>query len=66
VLVIEEGGAGLTSTEMDLRMLLYVLGRERTLDALLDLAHAAGLTLLSVTPVGQRAIVELRRSYGEH
>jgi SAM-dependent methyltransferase len=59
VLVIEEGGAGLTSTEMDLRMLIYVLGRERTLDALLDLAHTAGLTLGSVTPVGHRAIIEL-------
>jgi hypothetical protein len=59
VFLIEEGGAGLHSTEMDLRMLLYVRGRERTLDELAALAGAAGLELGTVTPVGQRAIVEL-------
>jgi 2,7-dihydroxy-5-methyl-1-naphthoate 7-O-methyltransferase len=44
---------------MDLRMLAYFLGRERSLDRLTDLAHEAGLALGTVTPIRLRSIVEL-------
>src|SRR4051794_3267742 len=54
---IEPGGSA--STEMDLRMLTYFLGRERGLEQLIDLAAEAGLALDSVTPVRLRSIVEL-------
>jgi SAM-dependent methyltransferase len=47
------------STEMDLRMLAYVLGRERSLDRLTDLAREAGLALGTVTHARLRSIVEL-------
>ena len=47
------------STEMDLRMLAYFLGRERSLDRLTDLAHDAGLALGTVTPARLRSIIEL-------
>jgi SAM-dependent methyltransferase len=47
------------STEMDLRMLAYFLGRERSLERLTDLAHEAGLALGTVTAARLRSIVEL-------
>jgi 2,7-dihydroxy-5-methyl-1-naphthoate 7-O-methyltransferase len=62
VLVVEDTNAEhreSASTEMDLRMLAYFLGRERSLDRLTDLAHEAGLTLGTITPAGLRSIVEL-------
>jgi SAM-dependent methyltransferase len=60
VLVVEDSEHGESaSTEMDLRMLAYFLGRERSLDRLTDLAHEAGLVLGTVTPVRLRSIVEL-------
>jgi 2,7-dihydroxy-5-methyl-1-naphthoate 7-O-methyltransferase len=58
VLVIEESEAQSISTEMDLRMLAYVLGRERTLDGLTALAREAGLARGTVSRVGLRSIVE--------
>jgi 2,7-dihydroxy-5-methyl-1-naphthoate 7-O-methyltransferase len=48
-----------SSTEMDLRMLAYFLGRERSLDRLTELAREAGLALGTVTPARLRSIVEL-------
>jgi SAM-dependent methyltransferase len=60
VLVVEDSAHGESaSTEMDLRMLAYFLGRERSLDRLTDLAHEAGLALGTVTRTGRRSIVEL-------
>jgi hypothetical protein len=60
VLVVEDREPGASaSTEMDLRMLAYFLGRERSLDTLTDLAHEAGLALGTVTPAGLRSIIEL-------
>ena len=61
VLVIEDTeDVESASTEMDLRMLAYVHGRERSLDSLIDLANEAGLVLGTVTPAGPlRSIVEL-------
>jgi 2,7-dihydroxy-5-methyl-1-naphthoate 7-O-methyltransferase len=60
VLVIEETeDAESVSTEMDLRMLAYVYGRERSLDQLTALAREAGLALGTVTPATRRrSIVE--------
>ncbi|GAA0987403.1 methyltransferase [Acrocarpospora macrocephala] len=61
VLVIEDTGpedGESVSTEMDLRMLAYVLGRERSLDRLTALAHEAGLALGTVTPSRFRSIIE--------
>ena len=46
------------STEMDLRMLTYVRGRERNLEALTSLAADAGLAFGRVTRVQGRAIAE--------
>jgi 2,7-dihydroxy-5-methyl-1-naphthoate 7-O-methyltransferase len=49
------------NSEMDLRMLAYVLGRERNLDQLTELALEVGLALGTVTPVSRyRSIIELR------
>jgi 2,7-dihydroxy-5-methyl-1-naphthoate 7-O-methyltransferase len=47
------------STEMDLRMLAYSLGRERSIDDLTELAHDAGLTVGTVGRARRRAIIEL-------
>jgi hypothetical protein len=60
VLVIEETeDAESVSTEMDLRMLAYVNGRERSLDQLTALAREAGLALGTVGPATRlRSIVE--------
>lgn len=59
VLVIQDtGGSESVSTEMDLRMLAYVLGRERSLDELTELARDAGLKLGTVTPARLRSIIE--------
>jgi hypothetical protein len=63
VLIIEEVGAddGATpSTAMDLRMLTYCRGRERTVEQLAGLAATSGLHVSSVTPVRSRSIIELR------
>jgi len=64
VLVIDDLGdpeGGTTSTESDLRMLVYVRGRERNLRQLGELAAAAGLRIGSSTGVGIRAVTELLR-----
>lgn len=48
------------STHMDLRMLAYTGGRERTREELAVLADRAGLTLAAVTPLDERrSLVEL-------
>src|SRR6478736_8429468 len=57
VFVIEDTGDGV-STEMDLRMLTYVRGRERNLEALTALADGAGLASGTVTHVQGRSIAE--------
>jgi 2,7-dihydroxy-5-methyl-1-naphthoate 7-O-methyltransferase len=60
VLVVEDTGQGESvSTEMDLRMLAYFLGRERNLGRLTELAREAGLALGTVTPARPRSIIEL-------
>ncbi|WP_223281358.1 methyltransferase [Streptomyces antnestii] len=59
VLVVEQTqGGDHVSTEMDVRMLAYFLGRERGLDRLTELAHDAGLVLGTVTPAGPRTVIE--------
>jgi hypothetical protein len=67
VLVVEEGlldddsGSGLR-TEMNLRMLAYTGGRERTLAELEQLAFAAGLQVAAVhRATRHRTVVDLRR-----
>jgi len=62
VLVVEDLDTGhdeSPSTEMDLRMLAYCLGRERSLDSLTELARDADLALGLVTHAGSRSIIEL-------
>jgi hypothetical protein len=61
VFVIEKIGAdGVTANaEMDLRMLAYLGGRERSLDELTALSEDAGLTVTAVHSAGAIAIVEL-------
>lgn len=59
VLVIEDTeDASTVNTEMDLRMLAYCGGRERSLEDLTDLARAAGLSRGTVTSAQRRSIVE--------
>jgi len=58
-IVIEEAEAQSISTEMDLRMLAYFLGRERSFDRLIDLAREAGLVPGTVTRARPRSIIEL-------
>lgn len=59
VLVIETLDTdGATKTHMDLRMLAYVNGRERSLDDLVALGHEVGLAVDSVTPAGRGTIIE--------
>ncbi len=63
VLVVESvasDGAESPSTEMDLRMLTYLRGRERSLNQLTDLAATLGLRVTSVTPARYSSIIELR------
>lgn len=65
VLVIEEGlfegSDSPLRTEMDLRMLAYTGGRERTLGDFEHLAAEAGLRLAAVHPVTRyRSVIELR------
>lgn len=62
VFVVEKiGGDGETlRTGMDLRMLVYFGGKERSVPQLEALAAAAGLRLIAVHPAGPMAIVELR------
>lgn len=45
-------------THMDLRMLVYVGGRERTLEEFATLAETAGLTITSVTPAGRGSLID--------
>ncbi|MHB1534022.1 MAG: methyltransferase [Acidimicrobiales bacterium] len=61
--VIEKTGADATSphSDMDLRMLVYFGGAERSLDALAPLAAGAGLAVRAVHPAGDLSVVELRR-----
>lgn len=62
VLVVENvgrtGGAG-PPTGMDLRMLAYCGGRERTADEVGELARRAGLRLAGVHPAGGLSVLEL-------
>lgn len=62
VLVIESVGAdGQTPpTAMDLRMLAYTSGRERTLAQYGAIAEAAGLAVTGLFPVDPTSIIELR------
>jgi SAM-dependent methyltransferase len=64
VLVVDDTDTGpepgaAVSTQMDLRMLAYFLGRERSLDEVAGLARDAGLALGTVTHARPRSIVEL-------
>lgn len=60
VLVIEDTDNAMSvSTEMDLRMLAYCLGRERSIDDLTELAHGVGLTVGTLGVARRRAIIEL-------
>jgi 2,7-dihydroxy-5-methyl-1-naphthoate 7-O-methyltransferase len=61
ILVIQDSEPGESaSTEMDLRMLAYFLGRDRSLERLTELAHEAGLALGTVAPATRlRSIIEL-------
>jgi hypothetical protein len=61
VFVIEKiGGDGQTlRTGMDLRMLVYFAGRERSAADLAAMAEACGLRLAAVHPAGPLAILEL-------
>ncbi|MFI6938437.1 methyltransferase [Streptomyces sp. NPDC050418] len=60
VFVIEQiGGDGeQLRTEMDLRMLVFFAGKERTVSQLADLAGESGLKLVGVHPAGGLAVVE--------
>jgi len=63
VFVIEKIGVdgGSPSTEMDLRMLAYFGGRERSLAELTALVGASGLRVAAVHPAGAISVLELRR-----
>lgn len=52
-------GAG--GTGMDLRMLAYFSGRERSFERVAELGRAAGLSVGSVVPAGSRSVVEMFR-----
>jgi hypothetical protein len=54
-----EPGAQASHTEMDIRMLAYMSGRERTLTELTELAEAAGLTVSDVRPGASRTLIKL-------
>ncbi len=59
VIVIEDSKLGASvSTQMDLRMLAYFLGRERSLERIMDLARDAGLAFSAVAPVLNRSLIE--------
>jgi hypothetical protein len=62
VVVVEKTAAGgaAVRTDMDLRMLVYFGGRERTVADLESLAATAGLRTSSVTQSGDLSILELR------
>jgi hypothetical protein len=62
VFVVEKiGGDGETlRTGLDLRMLAYFGGKERSVSELTALAAEAGLRLVAVHPAGPMAIVEYR------
>ncbi|MGZ4248083.1 MAG: methyltransferase [Solirubrobacteraceae bacterium] len=58
----ERTGAHAPRTDMDLRMLAFFAGRERSLQDFAGLAKASGLKLRSSTPgPGPRSIIELSR-----
>lgn len=61
VLLVEGIGAddGQPNTEMDLRMLAYTGGRERSVDDLRRLADSAGLDVTDVAPGPPRTLLEL-------
>ncbi len=60
VLVVDHSDDVGASTEMDLRMLTYCRGRERSREQLCELAASAGLRVASITPAGMRSVIELR------
>ena len=63
VFVIEESlDGGAADTGMDLRLLSFCGGRDRTLDQLREMAASVGLEVHSVSPAGRRSIVELRHA----
>jgi 2,7-dihydroxy-5-methyl-1-naphthoate 7-O-methyltransferase len=68
VLVFEglvDPDAAVSRTGMDLRMLAYMAGRERTLAELTEVAGAAGLAVAGVRPGGHRTLVELKPAAGD-
>jgi hypothetical protein len=64
VFVIERTGPDgeSPSTAMDLRMLLYFGGRERSATELTTLAVDAGLTMLAIHPAGDLSVIEYMAS----
>jgi hypothetical protein len=66
VFIIEKIGAdGATiRTDMDLRVLAWMGGKERTVEELAGLARPAGLAVVSVRPAGPLTIVELHQRGG--
>ncbi|MEU1969832.1 methyltransferase [Micromonospora sediminicola] len=66
VLVVEKtGSAGdQTHTGLDLRMLVYYGGKERTISELSQLSHAADLRVAAVHPAGALSVVELVKKGG--
>lgn len=66
VFVVEKIGADGRSirTDMDLRMLVYTAGRERTADELGVLADDCGLRVAAIHPAGASAVVELAPAAG--
>ena len=61
VLVVEGADEhGAPNTEMDLRMLAYARGRERTPEQFAALGGTAGLRMARVVPAGEQLIIELR------
>jgi hypothetical protein len=68
VLVFEglvDPDAAVSHTGMDLRMLAYMAGRERTLAELTKVAREAGLGVTGVRPGGHRSLIELKPTTGD-
>ncbi len=55
---VDTAAGASVSTEMDLRMMTYFLGRERSVVAFEALAAQAGLSLETTTPAASRTILE--------
>jgi hypothetical protein len=59
-LLDEESGSARTG--MDIRMLAYMAGRERTLAQFETLAKTAGLAVTSLRPASYRTLIEMKPS----